>query len=584
MENSRDDRATNLEERYAAERAKRLRSDGADQYQALSGEFTEFARDPRADTDFNRAPYTVETDVVIVGGGYAGLLVAYRLRARGINDCVLIEKGTDVGGTWYWNRYPGAACDIDSTVYLPLLEELGYMPSEKYAKAPEIFAHSQRIATACDVYDRALFQTSVTEAQWCAKNLRWTVRTDHGDTISARFLVSCTGLFSVPKLPGIPGIKDFNGRAFHTSRWDYAYTGNGVDGDMPGLRDKTVAIVGTGSTGIQCAPSVARSAGHLHVVQRTPSTIDRRDNKPIAPDWVASLEPGWSDTRRKNFTALTSGGDAADDLIRDAWTQTFSALVGPGSSQAHQQAEMLKMEELRARVDTVVNDPTTAESLKPYYHYMCKRPGFSDEYLQMFNQKNVSLLDTQGRGVERVTPNGIVIAGKEYALDCLIFATGFNVMQDYVRDSGFDPVGRDGRRLSEHWQGGRRTLFGMQTHGFPNFFMVSPAQSAVSLNYIHMADEQATHIAYIISTCLTRAIGRVEPDSESETAWVREVIERSAPRRAFLSACTPGYYNSEGKLRPGQDGDTSYDGDPIAFFRRLEEWRDEGTMQGLLVD
>lgn len=578
-----------LNQRYEEERQKRLRNDGLGQYRSLTGEFAHLARDPRAETTLRREPQVRDTQVLIVGGGLGGLLVASRLREAGISEICIVERGGDFGGTWYWNRYPGAACDVESYIYMPLLEETGYIPSEKYAKASEIFAHCQRIANHYDLYAGALFQTSVTDATWNEDLNRWIVGTDRGDRITARFLISCKGLFTNPKLPAIPGIESFKGAMFHTSRWDYAYTGGSEDGGLVNLQDKRVAVIGTGSTGIQCIPALADWSGSLYIFQRTPSSIDKRGNRLTDPEWRARQEPGWQRQRMENFTLMTSGVTQPVDMVDDAWTDILAEIGSPtGGEVAVDPAELMaaqmrRMENVRKRIEAVVEDAATAEALKPYYHYFCKRPGFSDVYLETFNRPNVKLVDTGGKGVERVTPTGLVVAGQEYPIDCIVLATGFDFMTDYTREAGFDVVGMDGLKLSEHWGDGARTLFGVQTHGFPNYFMVTLLQAGVSINYVHTAQEQAEHIAYIISRCLSDKIDSVEPTAEAEAEWVEGVIAGSGDRRAFLDACIPGYYNYEGRREKSFALNEPFPGGPVTYFQRLARWREEGAMRGLAV-
>src|SRR5581483_7567552 len=392
-----------LREKYRAERDRRLRADGNDQYIEVSGDFARFVEDPYVEPGFTREPLTDDVDVVVVGGGFGGLLAGARLREAGVEDLRLIEKGGDVGGTWYWNRYPGAACDVESYIYLPLLEEIGYMPVEKYSRAPEILAHSQAIARKFDLYRNACLQTEVTEMRWDEDARRWVVFTNRGDRMRARFVVMSNGPLHRAKLPGIPGIETFRGHAFHTSRWDYAYTGGDSNGGLTGLRDKVVGIIGTGATAVQCVPHLGAAARHLYVFQRTPSSIDVRANRPTDPEWAKSLEPGWQQRRMDNFNILVSGGFQDEDLVGDGWTDIIRKLlirvreddapdVSPdGLAKTMEMADFEKMEEIRARVEAIVKDPDTAEALKPYYRQFCKRPCFHDEYLDTFNRPNVTL-------------------------------------------------------------------------------------------------------------------------------------------------------------------------------------------------
>jgi len=582
-----------LTQRYAEERLKRLRPDTTGQFQELKGRFAHFAKDPHADPHLARGPIVDDVDVLIIGGGVGGLLVGGRLRERGVQSLRIVEKGADFGGTWYWNRYPGVRCDVESYVYFPMIEETGYIPSEKYATGAEIYGHCRRIAERYRLYDGALFQTDVTGAAWNAERSRWIISTSRGDEIAARHVVSCKGLYDSPKLPGIPGVETFEGRSFHTSRWDYGYTGGDAGGGLVNLRDKVVGVIGTGSTGIQCMPPLAEWAKHLNVFQRTPSSIDVRNNRPTDPAWARTLEPGWQRRRSENFTLVTAGVAQPVDLVDDAWTDIVAGAASPTRAAAattepidpaaFQTAQLKKMEKVRRRIDAIVRDRPTAEALKPYYHYFCKRPGFSDDYLQAFNRPNVTLVDTAGKGVECITPRGVVVAGREYALDCLVYATGFEFMGDYVREAGFDVIGRDGVPLSRHWSGGVRSLFGMQTCGFPNFFTVSLIQAGVSVNYTHIADEQAKHIAYVIDRCLRSDIAAVEPATEAMDAWVASILEKTPERRAFLDACTPGYINQEGRRDSAFEHNAPHPGGPAAYIERLETWRQDGRMEGLTV-
>ncbi len=592
-----------LREKYRQERDKRLRADGNQQYIEMAGEFAQFIEDPYVEPGFTRAPLTDEVDVVVIGGGFGGLLTGARLREAGVEDIRMIEKGGDFGGTWYWNRYPGAACDVESYVYLPLLEEIGYIPKEKYSRAPEILAHSRAIGEKFDLYRNACFQTEVTELRWNQDALRWIISTNRGDRMRARFVCMSNGPLHRAKLPGIPGIETFKGHAFHTSRWDYAYTGGTSEGDLTGLADKRVGIIGTGATAVQCVPHVGAAAKELYVFQRTPSSIDVRANRPTDPEWAASLQPGWQQQRMDNFNILVSGGFQAEDLVSDGWTDIIRKLLvrfqeegapadlsPDGLARTMEMADFEKMEEIRARVDTIVNDPNTAEALKPYYRQFCKRPCFHDEYLDTFNRPNVTLVDTKGRGVERITEHGVVVDGREYELDCLIYATGFEVGTDYTRRSGYEVHGRDGLTLTEKWSDGIRTLHGLHSRGFPNCFIISNAQSGFTVNFPHMLNEQAKHIGYIINHALNHEVRALEVSDEAEEAWVQTIIGLARQNAAYLESCTPGYYNNEGK--PFEETGTSgtffgrlqngpYGGGPIAFVKILEDWRAENALQGL---
>jgi cation diffusion facilitator CzcD-associated flavoprotein CzcO len=567
-----------LRERYAHERDLRLRPDGIDQYVEIAGRFAGFADDPWADADFTREPIADNVDVAIVGAGFGGLLTGARLRELGVENVRLIDKAADVGGTWYFNRYPGLACDVESYVYLPLLEETGYLPTEKYAKGPEIFAHCRRIAEHYDLYRDACLQTEVHEIRWDPSDYRWVIATDRGDAIRARFVSMANGYLNKPKLPGIPGIASFRGHTFHTSRWDYGYTGE----QLGRLADKRVGIIGTGATAIQCVPHLARSAQQLLVFQRTPSSVDVRANRPTDPHWAAGLTAGWQRERIENFQLLTNGGQAEEDLVNDAWTSITKKLpVMRQDPRATELADFAKMEEIRARVDAIVTDAAAAEALKPWYGYYCKRPCFHDEYLQAFNRDNVTLVDTGGRGVERITGRGVVVDGVTHELDCLIFATGFEVGTDYARRTGFEVVGRDGLTLTEKWADGVRTFHGLHVRGFPNCFVESIAQSGFTVNFPYLLDVQASHVAWVIASALSRGITEVEASASAEAAWVDTVLARSALVAQRRKACTPGYYNREGRVDHRTQQGSFFIGGPTEYADILTAWRVEGTLDGL---
>jgi len=587
-----------LRARYRAERDKRLRADGNDQYLEPTGRFASFLDDPYVER-VERDPLFDEVTVALIGGGFAGLVTGARLKQAGIDDVRIIEGGGDVGGAWYWNRYPGAMCDTAAMIYLPLLDDTGHMPSQKYTLAGEIFGHARRIATQFDLYDNALFSTEVTSLEWDDESSRWIISTDRGDVIRARFVAMGTGPLHRPKLPGIPGIETFGGHAFHTSRWDYDYTGGDPNGaPLDQLGDKRVGIIGTGATAVQCIPHLARGARELYVFQRTPSSIDIRNNHDIDPEWFAELEPGWQKKWLLNFATLQTGGYADEDLVKDGWTdisqrirdRVVAEMSKPGQEfgpevvmKAFEESDDEKMTEIRARVDAIVADPDAAEALKPWYRQLCKRPCFHDEYLQAYNEPGAHLVDTDGKGVERIDETGVWVGGVHYEVDCLIFASGFEVGTGYARRSGFETVGRGGETLSDHWAEGMQSLHGIHVHGFPNLFIEGPNQGANLIsNITHNLVEAGTTIAAIVAHAADTGAGEVEVTEEAEQSWVR-LLETNETSFLGNPDCTPGYYNNEGKPTGRRErlNMSGYPQGPVAYFDYIDRWRTSGEFEGL---
>ncbi len=584
-----------LRTRYKAERDKRIRSDGNEQYLEATGTFSHFSIDNRGGKIIERDPLSNEVDVVVIGGGFGGLIAGARLKNAGIDDVLLIEKGADFGGTWYWNQYPGARCDVESYIYLPLLEEVDKIPSEKYASATEIQEHARAIANRFDLDKDVCFQTEVKSIQWNANTSRWIVVTDRGDAIKARFVVMASGPLHKLKLPGIEGIDTFAGHVFHTSRWDYDYTGGSPNDDLTGLADKRVALIGTGATAIQCVSHLGKASKHLYVFQRTPSSVDFRGNRPTDAEWAGSLEPGWHKERMENFNNLVSGIPQEVDLVDDCWTDLIGNIADMyrrGAVQPEmdllevlEMANFEKMESIRKRVEESVDDPEIAEALKPWYALFCKRPCFDDEYLPTFNRENVDLIDTGGLGVEKITSGGVVVAGEEYEVDCIIFATGFEVGTGYERRAGCQVVGADGRTLTEKWdEHGVSTLHGLQTSGYPNYFMLGANQGAFTVNFPHLLDEAATNTVCIIKHTVDEGYLTVDVVQEAEDEWVKTIVEKargpigSGPGS---TECTPGYYNNEGHLNEKARQGAPYGGGSVEFFKLMEGWRNDGDFKGL---
>jgi len=585
-----------LHGRYARERDKRLRPDGPDQYLQPVGRFAHLLDDPYTAVP-DRPPVDDHVTVAVIGAGFGGLVTAARLVQAGVGPVRLIDKAGGVGGVWYWNRYPGAMCDTAAMVYLPLLEETGTVPSAKYVPAPEILAHAERIAETFGLYDDALLSTGVLGVTWDEPASVWRITTDRGDDFTARHVAMGLGQLNRPKLPGIPGIETFGGHAFHTSRWDYGYTGGDPLGaPMQGLADKRVGLVGTGATAVQCVPPLAANAQELFVFQRTPSSIDVRNNHAIDPAWFASLEPGWQQRWMENFTLLQTGGFADEDLVQDGWTDIASrirdrvvAMVAAGEpftpetvSRAYAESDDDKMEEIRRRVDEVVGDPTTAEALKPWYRQLCKRPCFHDEYLDAFNQPGVHLVDTDGKGVTAIDETGVWVGDRHIDLDCLVLASGFEVGTSHARRAGFDVVGSDGRSLDDYWADGMRTLHGMAVNGFPNLFVIGITQAANLISNIpHNLVEAGTTIAAIVAEAERRGATTVEVTAEAEQEWI-DLLGQGSLGVFANSECTPGYYNNEGQpVGPRERLNMAgYPGGPAAYFDYIARWRNAGDYRG----
>ncbi len=584
-----------IKARYIAERDKRLRADGNNQYRRIQGQLAHYLDDPY--TPFvEREPVNDHVTFTFIGGGFAGLVTGARLVEAGVKDVRIVEKGGDFGGTWYWNRYPGAQCDTASMIYMPMLEETGHMPTEKYAHAPEILEQCQRIGRQYGLYDNALFHAEVKALTWDDKDRVWVVETNRGDRFTTTYIGLGTGPLHVPKLPGIPGLDSFKGHSFHTSRWDYAYTGGDPKGGlMEKLKDKRVAIIGTGATSVQCVPHLARACKALYVVQRTPSSVDVRANVPIDPDWFAGIStPGWQQRWLENFTANQAGGSADEDLVQDGWTdlsrrirEKISELpreqMTPANMlAAYEDSDFEKMEEIRSRVDSLVGDHDTAQNLKAWYRQLCKRPCFHDQYLQAFNTPGTQLIDTDGKGVERITETGLVVGGVEYEVDCIIYASGFEVGTEYTERAGFDVTGRDGLTLSQAWAEGMRSKHGIHVHGFPNAFFVQPAQGANLISNIpHNLTDAGKTIARIVGHAQATNAPTVEVTQQAQDEWIALLLT-GMPRMLGSPDCTPGYYNNEGQdPGPAARYNVGYPAGASAYFKYLEAWRDNGKFEGL---
>lgn len=573
-----------IRSRYLAERAKRL--PGAREERGGAAD-PALVVDPYITTHEERPPLVDEVDVVVVGGGFTGLITAARLRQAGIRRVRIIEKAADFGGVWYWNRYPGIRCDVDSYIYLPLLEEVGGLPSEQFVEGDEIRRHCQSLAERFGLYEDACLQTRVTALRWDEDDHVWVVSTDRGDAIRARFVCLGSGLLDQPQLPDVPGLETFGGRAFHSSRWDYGYTGGDSSGGLSGLEGQRVAVVGTAASAVQLIPIVAQHAAQLLVVQRTPAIVEARKNKATDVEWFTRQPPGWQRERTTNFTAVVQGTAPEVDLVSDSTTDLFKSLRRPPADLAAKLAPLppdqrrlytnyARMEAHRARIDDLVDDPRTAEALKPYYNVGCKRPQFSDSYLQTFNRPNVTLIDTQGRGLERVTAGGLVAGGAEWPVDCIIFATGFAPTLASNGAAGFPVTGRDDQPLEDKWRDGVVSLHGIHTSGFPNLFVVGRiAQAALTINFSHILDEQARYVAGVVGRSAAQGVEVVEVQPQAEQRWAAAMAEAPPSGAPAVLECTPGDH----LVLLG----SGYGGGPLAYMEICRDWLDDGFERDLTL-
>jgi cation diffusion facilitator CzcD-associated flavoprotein CzcO len=581
--------------KYLVERDKRLVPNRADIRDLRTDEHFARYRDDPFTPFVKRDPVADDVDVVIVGGGIAGILAGAHLRKAGLERIRIIDQAGGIGGTWYWNRYPGVMCDVESYIYLPMLEELDYIPTQRYAFGEEILCHLQAIAGRFDLVGDALFHTGVTRAEWHEDAAQWRIRTDRGDQVDCRWYVLAVGILNLLKLPTIPGMEDFAGRSFHTARWDYEYTGGGPHEPTTDLADKVVGLIGTGATGIQCVPPLAESAKHLYVFQRTPSAIGERGNRPTDPDFAQGLEPGWQRARMDNFQSVMMGRPVELDQVDDGWTHDYAAVQHPLRRDGMTLDEYLRsaeeldyriMEAHRRRVEELVTDPATAEILKPYYRYLCKRPCFHDEYLPALNNPNVTLIDCPA-GIERITELGPVVDGKQYEVDCIVYGTGFEPeLTPLFRRAGHEIVGRGGVTLAEKWADGAASLFGMMSRGFPNLFvMPAPGQQAVvTVNYTQLAVLGAEFIGGAVGLLEQRVVQLFDVSAEAEEAWTQKIVDSFVDSSSVMSACTPSRINNEGHPEAMNPRNGNYGrgmGNWFGYRELLEQWLEAGSFEGL---
>jgi cation diffusion facilitator CzcD-associated flavoprotein CzcO len=553
-----------IKRKFAEERDLRLRyrPEGTAQYiTELTGDLAQYQHDPYTEAAPAREPITDTVECLFIGGGFSALLTSAKLREIGVDSIRIVERGADVGGTWYWNRYPGVACDVPSYDYLPLLEELDYVPLHRYARGPEIYGHCQAIARKYGLYDLAVFQTTVTSTHWDEAERLWHIGTDRGDAMKARFVICANGTLAKPKLARIHGMERFKGHSFHTSRWDYAYTGARLEN----LEDKVVGIIGTGATAVQAIPNLGAAAKALYVFQRTPSSIDVRDDWATDPNWARRLKPGWQTKRRERALQMNGLAGLAVGKLDDAEKAKLSR---EERIRRQENANIDHMMRIHARIDQIVKDKATADALKPWYMFMCKRPCFHDEYLPTYNRPNVHLVDTHGKGITEITENGPVFEGREYPVDLLIYATGFEVQKTGIYNH---ITGVGGLDLEDKYRDGIRTFLGVHTHGFPNLFIMGGYQSSFQFNLTDVLYRQGVHIAGCIDHARRHGYATIDATEGAEEFWVQEVIAHRG-KTSRNEECTPGYYNFEGESNRRQDG--NYNGGFRAYIEHMDAARD----------
>ena len=547
-----------IKQKFAEERDLRLdyRPEGTQQYTSdLTGSFARYETDPYGGEIVPREPINDTVECLFIGGGFSALLTSARLREYGVESIRIVERGADVGGTWYWNRYPGVACDVISYDYLPLLDEMDYVPKNHYARGPEILAHCQAIARRYNLYELAVFQTTVTSTIWNEEEEMWQLTTDRGDHMKARFVICANGTLSKPKLSKIKGMESFKGHSFHTSRWDYDYTRE----DLSGLEDKVVGIIGTGATAVQAIPGLGASSKELYVFQRTPSSIDIRDDWPTDPNWARKLKPGWQAKRRERAMR--------GPRLTEEQRAERTAMSREEKIRRQENANIDYMMRIHKRIDEVVKDKATAEALKPWYMFMCKRPCFHNDYLPTFNHPSVHLVDTHGKGITEINEKGPVFDGTQYELDVLIYATGFEVQKTGI----YNQIrGENGLDLNDKYSTGIRTLLGIHSQSYPNLFIMGGYQASFQFNLTDMLQSQGDHIAACIDYVRRHDYQSIDVTPEAEEWWVQEVIHHRG-KTTRNQDCTPGYYNFEGEFQRRQDG--NYNGGFPKYVTHLKEVR-----------
>ena len=483
----------------------------------------------REENSAAQANGTAHFDAVIVGAGFAGMYMLHRLRALGLSVRVF-ETGDGVGGTWYWNRYPGARCDVESLEYQygfsdDIQREWNW--TERYAAQPEILRYQNYVADKLNLRKDIQFSTRVTSADYDARSGEWTVETDRGDRVQTRFCIMATGCLSAARVPDFPGVEDFDGETYHTGAWPH----EGVD-----FTGKRVGVIGTGSSGVQSIPIIAEQAKHLTVFQRTANFTLPAGNRPLSKEEItASKETLLTDRQHARETA---GGlicfeynealaeemtpEAREKELRERWTQGGFAFLGSyGDIMATKEANDIAADFARAQMRSVIKDPAIVDILLPDDHPVgVKRLCLDTHYLETFNLPHVDIVDVRANPIERITKSGIVSGGREYEVDVIVFATGFDAM------TGVDITGRDGMKLRDKWAAGPRTYLGLGSAGFPNlFFITGPGSPSVLSNMIVSIEQHVDWITDCLSRLTSGNVRSIEATPDAEDEWVAHVNE-----------------------------------------------------------
>jgi len=473
-------------------------------------------------------------DAIVVGAGFAGMYMLHRLRERGLSVRVF-EAGNDVGGTWYWNRYPGARCDVESVEYqYGFSEELvrGWTWTERYAAQPEIMRYAAYVARQLDLRRDIQFNTRVTAAAYDESSNNWTIETDQGDRVTAQFCIMATGCLSASRVPEIPGLDSFKGDWHHTGAWPH----EGVD-----FTGKRVAVIGTGSSGVQSIPLIAEQAERLFVFQRTPNFSLPALNAPMAPDYVEHWKEHFMAERKRvratnsaafiplnDQSALEVDPEERQRHFEERWKKGgFVFITSYNNILDNLEANRLTADFVREKIRQTVKDPKVADLLAPTNHPIgTKRLCLDTNYFETYNLPHVTLVDIANTPIERITPDGLIVDGHEYQVDSIVFATGFDAMTGALLR--IDIRGKDGLSLRDKWEAGPRTYLGLAIAGFPNLFMITgPGSPSVLVNVIIAIEQHSDWIMDCIDHLRANGLNEIEAEPDAEDRWVKHVNEKA---------------------------------------------------------